>query len=95
MPDRYTYPVTEDLRNKQGIDDPRAAHELETRVAFQRLIEISTHPVVGTFDLDHPCAIHRIVIGDLWECAGEIRNEHRASTGGVEMARPGPIESRV
>lgn len=65
MPDRYTYPGTEVLQNKAGIEDLLIAHELETEVAYYRLVEFSEHPIPGGFDLDHLRAMHRAVYSDL------------------------------
>lgn len=89
MPDRYTYKGTEILRNKFGITDPLAAHELETRVAYQQLVEFSEHPIPGDFDLDHLRAIHRAVYSDLWDWAGEIRTVDTGTTNtGLAHCRP-------
>lgn len=89
MPDRYTHPGTEVLRNKFGISDPLAAHELETRVAYQRLIKASEHPIQGGFDLDHLRAMHKSVYSDLWDWAGEIRTVDTGTTNtGLAHCRP-------
>ena len=53
MPHRYTYPGTEVLRNRFEISEPSAVHELETRVAYQRLTERSARPIPGDYDLAH------------------------------------------
>jgi len=53
VPHRYTYPGTEVLRNRFEISEPSAVHELETRVAYQRLTERSARPIPGDYDLAH------------------------------------------
>lgn len=89
MPDRYTYPGTEILQNKAGIKEPLAAHELETEVAYYRLVEFSENLIPGSFDLDHLQAIHRAVYSDLWEWAGEIRTVDTGTTNtGLAHCRP-------
>lgn len=65
MPDRYTYPGTEVLGNKYEIWAPLAAHDLETRVAYQRLSELSARPIPVDFGLAHLQTMHRAIYGDL------------------------------
>ncbi|MBC7594938.1 MAG: hypothetical protein H7288_13540 [Kineosporiaceae bacterium] len=65
MPDRYTHEGSEVLRNSVGIEDPAAAHELETEVAYYRLVVLSEHPTPGKFDLAHLQAMHCGIYSDL------------------------------
>lgn len=89
MPDRYTYPGAEVLKNKSGIEDPHLAYALETEVAYYRLVEFSAHPIPGDFDLDHLRAMHRAVYADLWDWAGEIRTVDTGTTNtGLAHCRP-------
>lgn len=96
MPDPYTYEGTEVLRNKFGITDPLAAHELETRVSHQRLVELSDHPVAGEFDFAHLQAMHRRVYSDLWDWAGQIRTVDTGTTNtGLAHRRPEFIQDQA
>lgn len=89
MPDRYTFPGTEVLRNKFGISDQRAAHDLETAVAYQGMIDVARHPVKGSFDLRHLRALHTAIFRDLWDWAGEIRTTDTGAVGtGLAHCRP-------
>lgn len=96
MPDRYTYEGTEVLRNRFGIADPLAAHDVETRVSHQRLIELTARPVPGHFDLTHLQDIHRAIYSDLWDWAGEPRTVDTGTTNtGLAHCRPEFIESQA
>lgn len=89
MPDRYTYPGTEVLRNKVGIHDAATAHALETEVAYLRLVDLSARPVPGDFDLPHLQAMHRAIYGDLWDWAGQLRTVDTGTTNtGLAHCRP-------
>ena len=89
MPDRYTYPGTEVLRNRFEISEPLATHELETRVAYQRLTELTARPIPGDYDLAHLQAMYRAIYGDLWDWAGQIRPVDTGTTNtGLAHCRP-------
>ena len=96
MPDRYTYPDSEVLRNLEGIEDPAAAHAAETTFAYQRLVELEQHPIPGQFDLPHLQAIHRDVYQDLWQWAGELRTVDTGTTNtALVHCRPDFIEDEA
>lgn len=96
MPDRYTYPGTEVLINKPGIEDLLQAHELETEVAYYRLVELSAQPIPGDFDLDHLKSMHRAIYSDLWDWAGQIRTVDTGTTNtGLAHCRPEFIEDQA
>jgi cell filamentation protein len=93
MPDRYTYPDSEILRNIPGLIDAARAREFEVLVAHVRILELRAHPVVAeTFDLAHLQAIHRFVYQDIWEWAGELRTVDTGTVGtNLAHARPAYI----
>lgn len=94
--DPYLYDGTGVLRNKFGVSDPSAAHDLETRLAYQRLVELAAAPVAGSFDLRHLQAIHAYVYQDLWEWAGQIRTVDTGTTNtGLAHCRPEFIEAHA
>jgi len=74
MPHKYTYPNSEVLRNKFGLQDRVAAHTMETRLAYQRVAELVRNPVQGNFDLDHLLEINRRTLQDMYDWAGELRD---------------------
>lgn len=89
MPDRYTYPGTEVLRNRFEISEPLATHELKTRVAYQRLTELSARSIPGDYDLAHLQMMHRAIYGDLWDWAGQLRTVDTGTTNtGLAHCRP-------
>lgn len=96
MPDRYTYEGSEVLRNKFDITDPLAAHDVETRLSHQRIVEFSEHPIPGGFDLDHLRAMHRGIYRDLWEWAGKLRTVDTGTTNmSLAHCRPEFIEDQA
>lgn len=42
-------------------------------MSLMRRRELEVEPVVGSFDLDHLCEIHRRLYQDVWEWAGRLR----------------------
>lgn len=96
MPDSYTFPGSEVLKNKAGIEDPLLAHSLETEVAYYRLVELSDHPVPGEFDFSHLQAMHRRIYSDLWDWAGQTRTVDTGTTNtGLAHCRPEFIQDQA
>lgn len=77
MPDKYTYPGTEVLINFLGIKDQALLDRTEQNLAGIGLVELHTAPVLGSFNFSHLQAIHRRLVGDLYEWAGELTNLQR------------------
>jgi cell filamentation protein len=71
--DPYLDPQTGVLRNKLGITDPEALAAVEADLTFARGIWLNDHPPPGSFDLDHLRLIHRLLFGDIYDWAGELR----------------------
>jgi cell filamentation protein len=95
MPDRYTYPDTEVLRNIPGLTDPAQAREFEMRAAAVRAGRLAVEPIDGRFDLAHLQAIHRYMYQDVWDWAGELRTVDTGTVGtNLAHARPAYIEEQ-
>ncbi|WP_125614498.1 Fic/DOC family protein [Specibacter cremeus] len=89
MPDRYTYPGTEVLINIPGYRDQALLDLAEKDLAEIGLARLRVHPIPGHFNLPHLQAIHRRLVGDLYEWAGEIRTTDTQAMGtGVPYCRP-------
>ncbi len=71
--DDYFIPGTTVLRNKFNETDAAKLSVREEFVARNRLIELATNPILGTFDYDRMKAIHRHVFQDVYEWAGQER----------------------
>jgi cell filamentation protein len=71
--DTYHYPGTQVLRNRFGYRDPQILAEVEGAIAAARMAELAANPIDGHFDFAHLQAIHRHLLGDLYEWAGDIR----------------------
>ena len=72
--DHYLDEETGVLKNKLGLSDKDLLEEREANFAYGRSYELSQKPLEGEFDLDHICAIHRKLFGDVYDWAGEIRD---------------------
>lgn len=70
--DPYTYD-NGTLRNRLGITDADELAVLEADLTATRITEIETSGLPGGFDLAHLRSIHRLVFGDLYSWAGELR----------------------
>lgn len=75
------------LRNLFGVTDPAVLAEYERDLAFFRVVELELHPVDGRFDFDHLRAIHRYILQDIFDWAGELRTVDTRALG-IPHARP-------
>jgi cell filamentation protein len=69
----FAIPSTGVFRNKLGITDPAALAKAATESTALRLAELQATPVRGGFDAAHLQAIHRHILQDLYDWAGELR----------------------
>lgn len=72
--DRYVYPGTDILRNKQGIEDKIVAYDSERRISSMRAIELQRQGITGRFDAAHLQSIHKFLFQDVYDWAGEFRD---------------------
>lgn len=78
----YYYPGTDVLRNKQNIRDKNALEQTEN--AFSALRVRDAEQLPGPPDLTRLKAVHRTLFGDLYEWAGQTRE----NTGRMTKDRP-------
>ncbi|MCT4574099.1 cell filamentation protein Fic, partial [Bacillus thuringiensis] len=71
----YTYDGTDVLKNKFGIKDQAELEELEKLITTAKIAELEIKPIPGNFDLDHLKKIHKHIFEDIYEFAGQIRQE--------------------
>jgi len=74
----HHYPGTTVLRNRLGYTDPQTLAQAEALIAVTRMAELAANPIDGHFDFAHLQAIHRHLLGDLYEwapVASEILDE--------------------
>lgn len=94
MSDKYTYPGTEVLINILGIKDQALLDRTEQNLANIGLVELRMAPILGSFNFPHLKAIHRKLVGELYEWAGQIRTTDTQAMGtGVAHCRPEFIEA--
>ena len=72
--DPYADPVSGVLRNRLGIADPDRLRQVEAGVSYAALAELAIRDLPGRYDLDHLCAFHREIFGDLYPWAGKVRS---------------------
>lgn len=83
--DPYLISGTEVLKNKLSITDQAKLEASETVVSASKIASLEEHPVPGNFDLDHLCAIHHEIFGDIYDWAGHIRTVN-ISKGATQFA---------
>ncbi len=71
--DPYLDPDTGVLRNRLGIVDPVVLRRVEADLSLAALADLGTRILPGRYDLDHLCAFHREIFGDVYAWAGEVR----------------------
>ncbi|MFF3228010.1 Fic/DOC family protein [Nocardia suismassiliense] len=71
--DPYVDPTSGVLRNRLGIVDAERLRRVEADLTLFALADLSTRVLPGNYDLDHLCAFHREIFGDVFPWAGEIR----------------------
>lgn len=75
------------LRNRLGLTDPDALAQVERAAAFQRVVQLEQNPIEGDFDFAHLCQIHRHILQDVYDWAGELRTSDTGAFG-IPHARP-------
>lgn len=90
--DRYVYEGTDVLANLFDIHDWKhdwkLLSEVERSLSGVRYAELEETPIEGTFDLDHLCAIHRHLFGDIYPWAGKIRTKGFIAKGNSLFCSP-------
>ena len=73
MKDPYLYPNSETLINLFDETDEAKLNAIEADYTSLRIKELLDNPIVGEFDLQHLCEIHKYVFQDVFEWAGKLR----------------------
>lgn len=72
MTDPYVMPNGV-MRNKLGITDRERLLAAEADITLARLAQLVEHRLPGTYDLAHLQGFHRMIFGDIYDWAGELR----------------------
>lgn len=72
--DRYCYPGTDVLINKENITDAAKLEIIEGAYSRDRIQELTMNPIEGNFDLKHLQKIHHYIFQDIYPFAGQIRD---------------------
>ena len=71
MRDPYLLPNSFVLKNKLNITDQDELNKAETAISMMRLL--SAKEVKGDFDYNHLMALHKHILGDIYDWAGQPR----------------------
>lgn len=82
------------LRNRLGLADPEALRRAEAGLSAVRIAQLATAPLPGRYDLAHLRAFHRLIFGEVYDWAGELRTV-RLGKGGVLFCPPAELPARA
>jgi cell filamentation protein len=85
--ENYCYPETDILKNKLGIRDDNALTIAEREITSLKLLKLHNMPLMGKFDFEALCKIHKIIFEDIYEWAGQIRRGDFLSKGSSIFCR--------
>ncbi|RJO79974.1 cell filamentation protein Fic [Nocardia panacis] len=71
--DPYVDPQSGVLRNRLRITEPARLRRAEAELTLAALVDLETRILPGGYDLDHQCAFHREIFGEVYPWAGEVR----------------------
>lgn len=71
--DPYTDPTTGVLINKLGMTDADELSRAEADLTYLMLARLERRLLPGRYDLAHLCLFHRVIFGDIYPWAGELR----------------------
>ena len=77
----YYYPGTRVLRNRFDIQDGVKLETVERLVVSARLSQLLQFGVTGRFDMSHVIQIHRFLFSDLYDWAGQFRDDDIFKSG--------------
>lgn len=101
MKDPYVYEETGTLKNKLGIKDYEELRKAEADISFVKLLTVDRDVECSKFDLDYVKNIHKYILDDIYEWAGEFRTVPMVKSeiilGGdtVRYAYPKEIEPKA
>lgn len=72
-PDPYLDPASGVLRNRLGITNAGELARVEAALSASRIVDLERRRLPGQYDLAHLRAFHRLIIGDVYDWAGELR----------------------
>lgn len=73
MKDPYVYEDTGTLKNKLGIKDYEELRKAEADISFVKLLDVDDNVDCSKFNLEYIKNIHRYILDDIYDWAGELR----------------------
>lgn len=101
MKDPYVYEDTGTLKNKLGIKDYEQLRQAEADISFVKLLTVDRDVDCAKFDLEYVKNIHKYILSDIYDWAGEFRivpmEKPEDVLGGdtVRYAYPKEIETKA
>lgn len=74
MKDPYVYEDTGTLINKLGIKDYQKLRKAESDISFVKLLTVDNNVDCTKFDLEYIKNIHKYILEDIYDWAGELRS---------------------
>lgn len=74
MKDPYVYEDTGTLINKLGIKDYEKLRKAESDISFVKLLTVDNNVDCTKFDLEYIKNIHKYILEDIYDWAGELRS---------------------
>lgn len=71
--DPYVYAGTSVLKNKRGFRSKQTLDAFERRSNLARRVEMAKNPLSGSLDFDYVQRIHKMLFGDVYDWAGQVR----------------------
>jgi cell filamentation protein len=90
--ENYCYPGTDVLINKLNIMDDKQLSIAERDITRLKLLKLFNSPVPKKFDFSLLCNIHKIIFGDIYSWAGQIRKGDFLSKGSSIFCRGSLIQ---
>ena len=89
MKDPYLYPNSDVFINRFEEHDEKRLTEIEATYTAFRLRQLCDKPLVGLFDFEHLCHIHRFIFQDIFHWAGQPRiiniEKAEVALGGISV----------
>jgi cell filamentation protein len=93
--ENYCYPGTDILINKLDIKDDEQLTRAERDITRLKLLKLFDSPVPGKYDFALLRTIHKIIFGDIYDWAGEIRRGDFFAKGSSMFCRGSLIQSNA
>lgn len=71
----YCYDNSDVLKNKLEIKSYKKLHDFERKIVLLKSYELRQNKIAGNFDVNHFKSIHKYLFENIYDFAGDFRNE--------------------